>query len=119
MELKPLFFIIILVALLLTPGCLEGNNTISPPFGEGQFYSKVTDLNYTDLKAGDYNNMVLVFDGNKLTGIDVNSLDINFPNPDLNAYLPRENDYNSSYGITYCDTNAGSMVMGYTEGYSC
>ena len=66
MDLKPLF-ILILVALLLTPGCLEGNNTISPPFGEGQFYSKVTDLNYSQVKAGAYNNLGLIFDGNTLT----------------------------------------------------
>lgn len=66
MELKPLFFILILIALLLTPGCLKGNNTISPPFGEGQFYSKVTDLNYSQVKSGIYDGLGLVFDGNKI-----------------------------------------------------
>lgn len=110
---------LVLVTLLLTPGCLESNSTITPPYSEGQFYSKNTDLNYSKVQAGDYNAGLIIFDGNKLTVIDVNSLDINFPNPDLNAYLPRENDYNSSYGITYCDTNVGSIVFGYTEGFSC
>lgn len=64
---KPLFFILILVALLLTPGCLESNNIITPPFTEPQFYAQVTDLNYSKVKAGDYNNLGLIFDGNTLT----------------------------------------------------
>lgn len=116
---KPLF-ILILVALLLTPGCLESSTPISPPFSTSQFVRQATDLNYTDWKAGDYNNMVLVFDGNKLTGIDVNSLDINFPNPDLSVYVPYTGatgnvnlgDYNLSTncvklgdGNSYCSAN--------------
>ena len=86
LDFKPLFFILVLVALLLTPGCLEGNNTITPPFTTGQFVNKATDLNYTDWKNGDYNNMVLVFDGNKISVADAN--DLNVVLPDLTGFVP-------------------------------
>lgn len=39
----------------------------SIPFTESQFYSQVTDLNYSKVKAGDYDNLGLIFDGNTLT----------------------------------------------------
>jgi len=105
LDFKPLFFILVLVALLLTPGCLEGNNTITPPFSTNQFVRQATDLNYSDWKAGDYNNMVLVFDGNKISVADASSFgggveaDINWCvgekdvnsvpqwNTDLNCYV--------------------------------
>lgn len=83
---KPLFFILILVALLLTLGCIEDNNTITPPFTTNQFVRQATDLNYTLWKAGDYNNMVLVFDGNKISVADANTLDIALP--DLSGFVP-------------------------------
>jgi hypothetical protein len=85
LDLKPLF-ILILVALLLTPGCLSDNDTITPPFTTGQFVAKATDLNYVDWKQGDYNNMVLVFDGNKISVADAN--DLNVALPDLSGYVP-------------------------------
>lgn len=58
---KPIIILAILfgiLILLLVPNI---------PFTESQFYGQVTDLNYTDLKAGDYNNLGLIFDGNTLT----------------------------------------------------
>ena len=67
LDFKPLIFIFILTALLLTPGCLESNNTITPPFTEAQFYGRVTDLNYVLVKSGNYDNLGLIFDGNTLT----------------------------------------------------
>jgi hypothetical protein len=37
------------------------------PFTESQFYTQNTDLNYSKVKAGDYDNLGLVFDGNKIS----------------------------------------------------
>jgi len=67
-------------------GCTTEQNTLTPPFTTSQFVRQVTDLNYTDWKAGDYNNMVLVFDGNKISVADAN--DLNVALPDLTGFVP-------------------------------
>lgn len=138
MDSKPLFFLFILAALLLTPGCLESNNTITPPFTEGQFYNKVTDLNYSKVKVADYNNMVLVFNGNKISVADVNDLNLNIPNiPVHNALSGLQggavNEYyhltqaqntilddldnNIDYGIIV--NIDGNICIGYINGVTC
>jgi hypothetical protein len=60
----------------------------SIPFTLPQFYAQATDLNYIKVQEGDYNAGLIIFDGNKLTVVDINNLDINFPNPDLTGFVP-------------------------------
>jgi len=102
LDLKPLFFILVLVALLLTPGCLESNNTLTPPFTTSQFVNKATDLNYTDWKDGDYNNMVLVFDGNKISVADASDLNVK-----KNIYLDGNFFGNQIYGEDWNKSDTG------------
>ncbi|MEO5351433.1 MAG: hypothetical protein H7836_17590 [Magnetococcus sp. YQC-3] len=76
---KSLFF---LIALLLTLsfilfGCID-SGVPSIPFTTSQFVGKVTDLNYDKFIAGEYDGNFLVFDGNKLSIVDLNMVDINW-----------------------------------------
>lgn len=97
LDFKPLIFIFILTALLLTPGCLESNNTITPPFTEAQFYGRVTDLNYYNVKNESYDSLGLVFDGNKI-GVTPLMSDINWcvGEKDVNA-VPQWNTDSNCY----------------------
>lgn len=81
-----LFLIIILAfSLIALAGCTE-TNIQTPPFTTSQFVSRATDLNYSNWLNGDYNNMVLVFDGNKISVADAN--DLNVALPDLSNLIP-------------------------------
>jgi hypothetical protein len=89
-----LFLIIILAfSLIALAGCTE-TNIQTPPFTTSQFVSRATDLNYSNWLNGDYNNMVLVFDGNKISVADAN--DLNVALPDMLDYVSWV-DGNSTY----------------------
>lgn len=76
-HLQVLFLLVALLSLTLFSGCVEPS---SPPFTAQQFFSKVTDLNYTLFMSGYYDGNFVVIDGNKLSVgfIDINSADINW-----------------------------------------
>jgi hypothetical protein len=119
-----LFLIIILAfSLIALAGCTE-TNIQTPPFTTSQFVSRATDLNYSNWLNGDYNNMVLVFDGNKISVADAN--DLNVALPDMLAYVSwvdgnstyaYKNDVGSKIGDVNCSN--GDKVIGFVEGYTC
>ena len=113
LDFKPLIFIFILTALLLTPGCLESNNTITPPFTEAQFYGRVTDLNYVLVKSGNYDNLGLIFDGNTLTTTSLLT-DVNWciGEKDTNAVPQWDADSNC-----YVKANLSSEVVARSLGW--
>lgn len=113
----------IAIIFIITISCvLVFTNTT--PFTESQFYSQVTDLNYTKVNHNDYNTMLLILDGNKISVADVN--DLNVALPDLSPYV-KWVDGNSTYaykddvGSKIGDINClnGDKVIGFVEGYSC
>jgi len=122
-----LFLIIILAfSLIVLAGCTS-SNVQTPPFTTSQFVSRATDLNYSNWLNGDYNNMVLVFDGNKISVADAN--DLNVALPDMLAYVSWV-DGNNVYVIKsdlnnlipkIGDVNCGNgdKVIGFVEGFSC
>ena len=113
MDLKPLFFLFILIALLLTPGCTDNKQIQTPPYSEGQFYSKNTDLNYFQVKVGAYNNLGLVFDGNKIT-VTPMMTDVNWcvGEKDVNAVPQWNTDLNC-----YVKANLSSSVVARSLGW--
>lgn len=109
-----ILFCLLALSTLLTFGCLESNNTITPPFSTSQFVRQATDLNYTDWKNNDYNNMVLVFDGNKISVADANALDIALP--DLSAFVPFQGagaDLNLGLNSILANRFSGAVNMPY------
>lgn len=99
----------------------------SIPFTEPQFYSQVTDLNYSSVLNGDNNNQILIIKDNKISVADAN--DLNIALPDLSAYVDWV-DGNNTYVIKsdlndlipkIGDVNCinGDKVLGYVEGFSC
>jgi hypothetical protein len=58
----------------------------SIPFTASQFYSQVTDLNYSSVLNGDNNNQILIIKDNKISVADVN--DLNVALPDLSGFVP-------------------------------
>jgi len=110
-----------LLTLSFLFGCTESNTSITPPFSESQFYSRVTDLNYLQVKAGDFNSKFAGWDGNKLTAMDFKTQDINtgFYNIDTNWVYANVvwADQNRGYGIMYCVD--GNIVTGYLVGFTC
>jgi len=64
----------------LLSGCTETSTIPGLPFTASQFFSKVTDLNYTEFLAGTYDGNFVVVDGNKLSiaKIDINSYNIDW-----------------------------------------
>jgi len=69
----------ITILLVLLAGIIFLLLVPSIPYTASQFFFQNTDLNYTKVLNGDYNNEFLFFDGNTIS-----SKDINFPNPDIN-----------------------------------
>ena len=119
-----LFLIIILAfSLIALAGCTE-TNIQTPPFTTSQFVSRATDLNYSNWLNGDYNNMVLVFDGNKISVADANDLNVALPDMldyvswvDGNSTYAYKNDVGSKIGDVNCGN--GDKVIGFVEGFSC
>ena len=66
--------LLVLVALF---GCIDKDTIL--PYTNSQFFAQSTDLNYTAFLAGDYNNLFLMFDGNKISTYDLNFADENIP----------------------------------------
>ena len=86
-KVKPLSVILSVTCLLLLLfGCIESNNTLTPPFTEAQFYNRVTDLNYLKAIENDYNGMVLFIDENKISAKDINQLIIIASTIDTNIW---------------------------------
>lgn len=94
------------------------------PFTESQFYSQVTDLNYSSILNGDNNNQILIIKGTKVSTADAN--DLNVALPDLSAYVnwvdgnstyAYKNDVGSKIGDVNCGN--GDKVIGFVEGFSC
>ena len=119
-----LFLIIILAfSLIALAGCTE-TNIQTPPFTTSQFVSRATDLNYSNWLNGDYNNMVLVFDGNKISVADANDLNVALPDMldyvswvDGNSTYAYKDDVGSKIGDVNCSN--GDKVIGFVEGFSC
>lgn len=113
MDFKPLILILFLAALLLTPGCLVSSTPTSPPFSTSQFVRQATDLNYTNWKAGDYNNLGLIFDGNTLTTTSLLT-DVNWcvGEKDANAVPQWDADSNC-----YVKANLSSEVVARSLGW--
>lgn len=77
----------------------------SIPFTESQFYSQVTDLNYSKVKAGDYDNLGLIFDGNTLTTTSLLT-DINWCVGEKDGNAVPQWDSNSNCYVNFLNKSA-------------
>lgn len=119
-----LFLIAILIFSSFTLMGCTSSNVPSPPFSTSQFYSQVTDLNYSSVLNGDNNNQILIIKGTKVSVADAN--DLNVALPDLSAYVDWVDGnstyaYKSDVGSKIGDVNCsnGDKVIGFVEGFSC
>jgi hypothetical protein len=58
-------FLVILLTLLFL-GCLQTEITQPAPFTTQQFFTKFTDLNYNKFVNGEYDQNLMIVDGNKI-----------------------------------------------------
>ena len=72
---KTTLFVTLALFFLLAFGCTETIPGL--PFTTSQFVGQITDLNYTTFVSGGYDGNFLIFDGNKLSIIDLNIPDAN------------------------------------------
>jgi len=82
------------------------------PFTEPQFYSKVTDLNYSQVKSEVYHGLGLVFDGNKISVTPLLT-DVNWcvGEKDVNAVPQWDVNLGCYVKATLSDTNTGDQDL--------